>query len=528
MHTSNAEDELEVEAEQRVGLVLRDKWRLDRLIGVGGMGAVYAATHRNGIRGAVKVLHTALTLSRDIRMRFMREGYAANQVNHPGVVRVIDDDEDQGVVFLVMELLEGETLEERWLRNGSRLPMSEVLSAADQVLDVLAAAHDKGVVHRDLKPANLFLTKEGRIKVLDFGIARLRHASSSPRSRTGGTFGTPAFMPPEQALGHAELVDSKSDLWALGATLFTLISGRFVHEGTTVNERLLSAMTEQAPPLEMVASCVSPEAARLIDRALSREKSGRFEDALSMQQAVREAYDALPDGFDDLPTVIVSDVTQLPPGQPQRRDDPGKSLAGGDGGSPEADTVRQPYTAVVQFIRSVLPAAAISLLAKHRAVLASASAGLVVVAGFYAFHDSSRPPPPSAVAAVLAPLPPRAAPVRAVKVAQSSRASREAAPKALSVDDLPLDMQEESYSRTHSLAGVPPALASAMAQVKSERPPVAPVAPAVPVQPKEVHLEESSPSPYDDPNPYEDPPLAPGRRARSAPAQNAPAQNARP
>src|SRR5690242_12731378 len=108
MHAGNADDELLTEAEQRLGLVLRDKWQLDSLLGVGGMGAVYAATHRNGSRGAVKVLHTALTLSREIRTRFMREGYAANQVNHPGVVQVIDDDEDQGVVFLVMELLEGE------------------------------------------------------------------------------------------------------------------------------------------------------------------------------------------------------------------------------------------------------------------------------------------------------------------------------------------------------------------------------------------------------------------------------------
>src|SRR6516162_9044870 len=110
MHERNADDELRIDAEQRVGRVLRDKWHLDRLIGVGGMGAVYAATHRNGSRGAVKVLHPALTLSRDIRTRFMREGYAANQVNHPGVVQVIDDDEAEGVVFLVMELLEGETL----------------------------------------------------------------------------------------------------------------------------------------------------------------------------------------------------------------------------------------------------------------------------------------------------------------------------------------------------------------------------------------------------------------------------------
>jgi serine/threonine-protein kinase len=509
MHERNADDELRIDAEQRVGRVLRDKWHLDRLIGVGGMGAVYAATHRNGSRGAVKVLHPALTLSRDIRTRFMREGYAANQVNHPGVVQVIDDDEAEGVVFLVMELLEGETLEERWLRSGSRLPTAEVLSVADQVLDVLAAAHDKGIVHRDLKPENLFLTKEGRIKVLDFGIARLRQASTTPPTRTGGTFGTPAFMPPEQALGHADLVDSKSDLWALGATLFTLISGRFVHQGTTVNEQLLSAMTQPAPPLETVAACVSPEVAALVDRALSREKGGRFEDALSMQQAVREAYDALPEGIDDLPTVIISD-------------------AGGPASSPppRPDSVHPLYAAVAQTIGSPTSTSASPSFVKYRAFrafLAGASAGLVVVAGLYAFRDRSRPPSP-AVSAVL-PLPP-AAPVRVVNAATaqrpsmvpSSRASRELMPKALSVDDLPLDMDDESYSRTHSPSGVPAALASAMAQIASASTPAAPVQPAVQVQPKEVHLEESAPSPYDDANPYDDDiPSAATRRAPSRP-----------
>ncbi len=515
MHEHKADDELQCEAEERVGRVLRDKWSLDHLLGVGGMGAVYAATHRNGSRGAVKVLHAALTLSADMRTRFMREGYAANLVNHPGVVQVIDDDEDQGVVFLVMELLEGETLAERWLRNGCRLPATEVLSMADQVLDVLAAAHDKGIVHRDLKPENLFLTKEGRVKVLDFGIARLRHSSTSPRSRAGGTFGTPAFMPPEQALGHAELVDPKSDLWALGATLFTLISGRFVHEGTTVNEQLLSAMTQPAPPLEMVAPCVSPEVAELVDRALSREKSDRFEDAFSMQQAVREAYDVLPEIRDDWPTVIVSHVA-LPVQGPTRR----------------PDRVRPPLEAIVRSIRSALSTDAIPGRVKHRAVLASVSAGFVVVAGFFAFHDSSRPPPSPALAAVLPPVP-HAAPARLVRTASSSRASSEATPKALSVDDLPREMDDESSSRARSLAGAPPVLAAAMAQVAGGVTTAAPVQPkevhleetevagggttAAPVQPNEVHLEEAVPSPYDDPNPYDDPHAAPGRRAPSAP-----------
>src|SRR5260370_28974654 len=141
----------------RVGSVLRGKWRLDALLGVGGMAAVYAATHRNGSRAAVKVLHTEWSVNPPIRSRFLREGYVANKVAHAGAVKVIDDDvAEDGALFLVTELLDGETLDDRRTRLGGRLPEDDVLSVADQLLDVLATAHSKGVVHRDLKPENLF------------------------------------------------------------------------------------------------------------------------------------------------------------------------------------------------------------------------------------------------------------------------------------------------------------------------------------------------------------------------------------
>src|SRR5580658_9222747 len=162
-----------VRAKARVGSILRDKWRLDSLLGIGGMAAVYAATHRNGTRAAVKVLHQELGLIGTARRRFEWEGHVANSVGHPGALQVLDDDvADDGSLFLVTELLEGETLEDRRLRLGGRLPQNEILVAFDTVLDVLASAHSNGIVHRDLKPDNLFVTCDGRIKVLDFGIAR--------------------------------------------------------------------------------------------------------------------------------------------------------------------------------------------------------------------------------------------------------------------------------------------------------------------------------------------------------------------
>jgi serine/threonine protein kinase len=285
-------DPLFARAQGRIGLTLRDKWRLDVLLGVGGMAAVYAATHRNGSRAAVKILHPEMSTNAFMRERFLWEGYVANSVGHPGAVRVIDDDAaEDGSLFLVTELLDGETLEERRARLGGRLSQNEVLLAVDQLLDVLAIAHAKGIVHRDLKPENVFLTRAGQIKVLDFGIARLRELSST-RSLTesGAMVGTPAYMPPEHARGLSDEVDEQSDLWGCGAMMFHLLSGGAVHEGRSVTEQLVNAVTKPAPSIATVAADISPTVVRVVDCALAFTKDKRWPDARRMQAAVREAY----------------------------------------------------------------------------------------------------------------------------------------------------------------------------------------------------------------------------------------------
>jgi serine/threonine-protein kinase len=285
-------DPLVLSARGRVGSTLRGKWRLDALLGVGGMAAVYAATHRNGSRAAVKLLHTEWSVNPQTRSRFLREGYVANAVGHDGAVKVLDDDvAEDGSLFLVTELLDGETLDDRRIRLGGRLTEDEVLSVVDQLLDVLSTAHAKGVVHRDLKPENVFLTRTGQVKVLDFGIARLRELSTASTATQGGsTMGTPAFMSPEQARGLWDEVDAQSDLWAVGATMFNLLTGRLVHEGRTSNEQLLSAMTNAAPGLISVIPGASLAVAHVVDRALAIEKTKRWADAGRMQEAVRRAY----------------------------------------------------------------------------------------------------------------------------------------------------------------------------------------------------------------------------------------------
>jgi serine/threonine-protein kinase len=295
------EDELAERCRSRVGTVLNGKWRLDRLLGVGGMAAVYLATHRNGKEAAVKVLHAEISRSADIRERFLREGYAANRVKSGGAVSVFDDDvAEDGSAYLVMEYLEGETLEARRERKGGRLPADEVLAIVDQVLGTLAAAHAQGIVHRDLKPENLFLTHSGAVKILDFGIARLVEPSKQKSAtQTGSLMGTPAFMPPEQARGRWSEVDGRTDLWAIGATMFMLLSGRYVHEAETVNEAIAMAVTQPARSLASVAPEVPGSVGRLVDRALAYEKEQRWADAGAMQESVRHAYHHLSDPDDE-------------------------------------------------------------------------------------------------------------------------------------------------------------------------------------------------------------------------------------
>ena len=289
---TNIVDQQRLRAQSRVGVVLKDKWRLDSLLGVGGMAAVYAATHRNQKRVAVKMLHAEFSQQGDTRTRFLREGYAANVIEHPGAVSVLDDDvSEDGNAFLVMELLEGETLDQRWERNAGRLPFGEVLGFADQLLDVLALAHIKGIVHRDIKPENVFLTREGTIKVLDFGIARVFETAQDAKqaTRAGQVIGTPAFMAPEQALARWNDIDGRTDIWAVGATMFTLISGSHVHEAQSGTEQLVYSATRPARSLASVVAGVPPSVVAIIDRALSFEKTQRWPDARNMQGAVRAA-----------------------------------------------------------------------------------------------------------------------------------------------------------------------------------------------------------------------------------------------
>lgn len=285
-------DQVEVRARGRLGSVLRGKYRLDSVLGVGGMAVVYKAVHRNQAEFAVKMLHPELSLNDNIRGRFLREGYAANSVKHSGVVLVVDDDvAEDGAAFLVMELLSGLTADEAWSALGDKIPLDAACALAVELLDVLAAAHDKGILHRDIKPANIFITREGVLKVLDFGIARVRDsmAGSSHATGTGMLLGTPAFMAPEQVIGKPTDIDTRVDLWAVGATIFNLVSGQMVHEAETGPQLMVKLATQPPRSLYAVLPDAPSPVAAVVDRALAFDKNQRWQTATEMQDALRSA-----------------------------------------------------------------------------------------------------------------------------------------------------------------------------------------------------------------------------------------------
>jgi serine/threonine protein kinase len=275
-------------AAQRVGSVIKGKWHVDSLLGVGGMASVYAATHRNGQRAALKILHADFAREKGVVERFFREAYVSNKIGHPACVKVLDDDyTEAGEPLLVMELLEGETLRDLWKRHGRRVPPVQVLEIADVICDCLVACHAIGVIHRDLKPANIFITNLGETKVLDFGVAQFRSAGGE-RTTTGTALGTPAYMSPEQAMGLVDQLDGRADIFSVGAMIHALVTGQRINQGRSEAEALIVAATQPVPSVARLAPDLPIELIHLIDKALAFDRRNRFADAREIQAAIRE------------------------------------------------------------------------------------------------------------------------------------------------------------------------------------------------------------------------------------------------
>lgn len=305
--------------EKRVGSVVDGRWRIDSLLGWGSTSAVYAATHRNGHRAALKILHQSLCADPAMTERFLREAGIANAIKHRAIVPIRDDGmTEEGCAYLVLELLEGETLDAIRERGHGRIALEDFAQVFEELMSAISAVHAAGVVHRDLKPQNVFITKSSELKLLDFGTARIfDRAAGSGISVQGLVIGTPAFMSPEQARGAREEVDAQSDVWSLGAMIFTLLSGEYVHAGRDAHARLLAAASKPARALSDVAPSVDDRVAAVVDRALAYQKRDRWPDVQAMRIAFRTAVVTAMPTMRDLKAfadVTVDDEDETTPG----------------------------------------------------------------------------------------------------------------------------------------------------------------------------------------------------------------------
>lgn len=279
------------------------RFAIDRCLGHGGMGVVYAA--RDDRLQRTVALKTLSTVAGDdsARLRLWREARAAASVNHPNVCQIYEVGEDEGRVFIAMELLEGEPLTER-LRRGPLVP-AEALAIALDVLAALSALHDRGIVHRDLKPSNVFLTPHG-VKLLDFGLARTDPAArldDHDLTRPGIVMGTPRYMSPEQVTGDP--VDARSDLFAAGAILFEMLAGRPAFNGRTLGDVLYATQHEQPPAL------VGSPAVAAIDRVIRRAMAKRPDERPASAAAMADELRALRTLESGPTTVLARPLTRL-------------------------------------------------------------------------------------------------------------------------------------------------------------------------------------------------------------------------
>jgi serine/threonine protein kinase/Flp pilus assembly protein TadD len=270
-------------------------YQITSQLGEGGMGIVYEAEDINlGRHVALKFLTPAMAGDENLLQRFQREARAASSLNHPNICTIHGIEQHETEHFIVMELLDGESLSDR-IRRGP-LDVDTVLRLGIQIVDALESAHSKGIVHRDLKPANIFVTSRGQAKILDFGLAKIDKqklntasnvatAIADNLSTVGSTMGTVAYMSPEQARG--EITDARTDLFSIGTVLYEMASGSMPFQGDT-SAVVFDAILNRPPrPLSEINASLPAELGRIIDQALEKDRDLRFQSATELKTALK-------------------------------------------------------------------------------------------------------------------------------------------------------------------------------------------------------------------------------------------------
>jgi serine/threonine-protein kinase len=258
-------------------------YQVTRLLGKGGMGAVYLGEHpRIGKKVAIKVLRKELAQAPELVARFFTEAKAVNDIHHENIVDIIDFGEARNAsglerAYILMEHLSGESLHQRIERGG--LPRDQTIHILLQTASALAASHAKGIIHRDLKPENIFLTERGKdrsfVKLLDFGIAKLTKDESAWKTQTGALIGTPFYMSPEQCAGRRQ-IDARSDIYSFGVVTFELLTGRVPFRGSGLAEVLRGHLTEQPARPSTIARDVDPALEAIALKCLAKSTGDRL------------------------------------------------------------------------------------------------------------------------------------------------------------------------------------------------------------------------------------------------------------
>jgi len=272
-------------------------YRITAALGAGGMGEVYRATDTKlGREVALKVLPAEMARDPQRLARFQREARVVAALNHPHIVTIFSVEEADSVNFLTMELVEGQSLDRLIPPNG--LPVERIVTIAGALAGALAAAHDKGIVHRDLKPANVMVTSEGRVKVLDFGLAKEAQGdsladetmTSAGRTQPGIVMGTPAYMSPEQVAGRP--LDHRTDIFSLGVVLHEMATGRRPFAGTSSAELGSAILRDTAPSVTDVRPDLPNDLARIIRRCMEKDPHRRVQTARDVTNEFRVLADA--------------------------------------------------------------------------------------------------------------------------------------------------------------------------------------------------------------------------------------------
>lgn len=257
-------------------------YQIKELIGQGGMASVYLAEHEKlKTKAAIKILNPVLAANNDIRQRFENEARMMASLDHPNIIRVYDFMDEDGILAIIMEYLQGYNLDE-WMKKNGPMPTEQTIPMFQQVLSAFAYAHDQNIIHRDIKPSNIFLINEKTPKILDFGIAKLVQEGSKALTQTGTQMGTPVYMSPEQ-VNDAKHIDHRSDIYSLGVTLWTILAGKPPYDTEAESTFAIYKKIDGEPLTQLP---ISNQINHTIEKATEKNKSNRVNNCVEFSNLI--------------------------------------------------------------------------------------------------------------------------------------------------------------------------------------------------------------------------------------------------